>query len=405
MVAGLAGLRVITSKSSGSTPGVQSNPGGNTGGGRPISVETAEITNGRISQIREFTGTIKPSYSYVVASKISGRLLNLNKRIGDRVAKDVAIGRIDDTEYRQALDEAQAQTAASRASVAEATAQMEYLKKEKSRIQELVSKGVSSQADLDDIETKLSAQIARFDLAKAQLDQRIALLEQAKTRLAYTTIRTAQEGFIAVRHTDGGSLLSVNSPIVTVVGIDTVFIEISVTEKDYTQIATGQHARITVEALPGRTFKGRVTATAPLFQTETRTATVEISVVNDSLLLKPGMFAIIDIIIAEKDNAQIIPVTALATRNGINSIFIVQDSDMVSMVPVTTGIFEHDKVEILNPVVSGKVVTVGNHLLVDGSKIMTGKPDVKKGGKSDVNSTSGTNKISLDKASANGVKK
>lgn len=342
------------------------------GGAAVVAVQTVPVTYGPVMRNREFSGTVKAAYSYVVAAKVAGRLSKISKRIGAKTGVNEAVGKIDDTEYRQAIQEAKAQVSVSQASVKESEAQLLFAEKEMQRIRELVEKGIVSQAELDAIETQYATQKSRLELARAQLAQKEASLAQASTRLDYTTIRSAQAGYIAVRHTDGGALLSVNSPVLTIVGIDTVYVEVSISERDYHNISIGQNAFITVEALPEKKFAGKVSSISPQFQTSTRTAVVEVSVANDSLLLMPGMFARIEVILAQKDSAQIVPLTAIVNRNGTDAVFLVSDSATVSFVPVRTGIIDGDKVEVLHPVLNGQVVTVGNHLLTDGSRISSG---------------------------------
>lgn len=365
---------------------------GRNGGATVVAVQAVDVTYGHMQQNKEFTGSIKAAYSYIVAAKISGRLVSLSKRIGDKVGLNSAVGKIDDTEYYQEFQKSEAEVAVSKASVQEAEAQVIYAEREMKRIKELVSKGVSSQAELDVVETQHATQKSRLDLAKAQLAQREAAMAQAQTRLTYTTIRSAQAGYIATRHTDGGALLSVNSPVLTIVGIDTVYVEISVPERDYPLIVKGQKAFISVEALPERKFEGRVSSASPLFQTSTRTAAVEIAVVNDSLLLKPGMFARINLTLAERDSAQIVPVTAVVNRNGTDAVFIAGEDMVAKLVPITTGFRNGDNIEVIKPELAGKVITFGNHLLTHGTKISFGSntqnriDDTKK---ADVNGNTG----------------
>ncbi len=342
------------------------------GGAAAVAVQTVPVTYGAVMRNREFSGTVKAAYSYVVAAKVAGRLSNISKRIGAKTGVNEAVGKIDDTEYLQAVQEAKAQVAVSQASVKESEAQLLFAEKEMQRVRELVEKGIVSQAELDAIETQYATQKSRLDLARAQLEQREASLAQARTRLDYTTIRSAQAGYIAVRHTDGGALLSVNSPVLTIVGIDTVYVEMSISERDYHNISIGQKAYITVDALPEKKFTGKVSSISPLFQTSTRTAVVEVSVVNDSLFLMPGMFARVEVILAQKDSAQIVPLTAIVNRNGTDAVFLTSDSATVHFIPVKTGIIDGDKVEVLHPVLNGRVVTVGNHLLTDGNRISSG---------------------------------
>ncbi|NLP01247.1 MAG: efflux RND transporter periplasmic adaptor subunit, partial [Fibrobacter sp.] len=205
----------------------------------------------------------------------------------------------------------------------------------------------------------------------AQMAQKEAALDLAKTRLAYTRISSSQPGLIAERHVDGGTLLSTNTPIYTVVGIDTVFVEIGVTERDYPLIRKDLKAKLSVDALEGRTFSGEIARRAPLFQTTSRTAIVEVAIRNDSLLLKPGMFARVKITLQEKDSAQAVPSSAIVNRDQSTFVFMLDSTgSMVNMTSVKTGIVDGEFTEIISPVLKNQVVTVGTHLLNDGAKVI-----------------------------------
>jgi RND family efflux transporter MFP subunit len=360
---------------------VSENPAMGRGAGPrgPIAVKTAEVVYGPIMHQSEFTGTVKASSTYVVAAKVSGRLVHVSKRIGDRVRRGELIGRIDDTEYRQALDEADALAQVSRASVADAKAQMDHSKRELQRIMDLVEKGISSQAELDAVQTNQQSQLSRLELARAQLAQREAARAQAKTRMEYTALRAAQPGYVAIRHTDGGTLLSVNSPVLTIVGIDTVYVEFAVSERDYPRIIIGQNAKIRVESLPGKDFTGTITHRAPMFQTATRTAMVEVAIVNDSLLLKPGMFARIAVLLAKKESAQIVPSASIVNRDGAGVVFMVDSSNTARMIQVAPGIIDGERAEIESPVLRGRIVTIGQHLLTDGAAVTGEKEGTRTG--------------------------
>jgi RND family efflux transporter MFP subunit len=355
----------------GAPPAQKAAPGGAPRQQGPVPVETAEISLRPMVDVREFAGTVKASYTYVISAKVGGRLLALNKRIGDPVAANESIGRIDDTEFRNALDEAQTQVRVSRASLEEAKAQLVHTERELERTKGLVSKGIASQSELDAQETQAETQRSRHELAKAQLEQRQVVLSQAKTNFEYTQIRALQGGFVAVRHVDGGTLLSVGSPIVTVVGLDTVFVELAVTEKDYQSIKPGKPASVSTDAIPGQTFEGIVYRMAPYFQSASRTATVEVALKNTARQLKPGMFARINIKLNEDGAAKVVPSQALVEKDGKYSLFILGDSATVKNVPVQVGINDGIFAQILSPAnLDGKVVTLGQHLLKPGSKVV-----------------------------------
>ncbi|MDR0331155.1 MAG: efflux RND transporter periplasmic adaptor subunit [Chitinispirillales bacterium] len=347
-------------------------PAGGGGPGRqgPVPVETGEISVRPMVDVREFSGTVKASYTYVISAKVGGRLLSLNKRIGDAVRPNESIGRLDDTEYRNALDEAQTQVRVSRASLEEAKAQLSHTERELERTRGLLAKGIASQSELDAQETQAETQRSRHELAKAQLEQRQVILNQAQTNYEYTQVRALQGGLVAQRHVDGGTLMSAGSPIVTVVGLDTVFVELAVTEKDYQSVKPGKSAAVTTDAIPGKSFTGVVYRMAPFFQSSSRTAAVEIALRNDERLLMPGMFARINITLNQDSAARVVPSSALVEKDGKYSLFVIGDSSTVTHVPVQVGINDGAYAQILSPPdLYGKVVTLGQHLLRNGSKV------------------------------------
>ncbi len=369
----IIGLRFFKKEPhSASSYGFQRNQG-------PVAVETAKPEIRAISDVREFTGTVKAAYTYVVSAKVQGRLVSLNKRIGDPVKANEVIGKVDDTEYRNALSEAQAQVRISKASLSEAQAQLSFTERELERVRELLKKGISSQVEFDALETQLESQKSKYELARAQLEQRDALLSQTQTRLDYTLIRASQPGFIAERHVDGGVLLSVGGPVVTVVGIDTVFVELAVSERDYQRLRPGKAALVKVDAVAEKEFAGTVFRVAPFFQTSSRTAVVEVAVANDSLQLKPGMFAKINVVLDKNDSALVVPSSAIVDKEGKFSVFIVGDSAIVKQVPVEVGINDGSFAQIVSPAnISAPVVTLGQHLLKDGGKVRMGSGESGK---------------------------
>ena len=336
----------------------------------PVAVEVSEVSVRPMVDMRDFSGTVKASYTYVISAKVGGRLLNLNKRIGDAVRANEMVGRIDDVEFKNALDEAQTQMRVSRASLQESEAQLSHTRRELERARGLVEKGIASRSELDALQTQVETQTSRHELAKAQLEQRQVVLDRAKMNFEYTQIRASQPGFVAQRHVDGGTLLSAGGAILTVVGLDTVFVELAVSEKDYQNLQPGKAATVTTDAIPGKTFEGVVYRKAPFFQSASRTAAVEIALRNRDMALKPGMFARINILINSESAARAVPAAALVEREGRFSVFVVGDSMKVRSVPVQVGINDGAYAQILSPPdLDGQIVTLGQHLLRPGSVV------------------------------------
>ncbi len=337
----------------------------------PVAVEVDSVRYEPIQETRELTGSVYPLYQYIVAPKVSGRLVRINKRIGDWVKRSEFIAKIDDGEYQQLVLEAEANLRISYANLAGAKSELELAQQDLVRIESLEEKRIASRAELETARTRYDALASRMELAKAQVEQRQAALNSAKIRLGYTTLAATEPGFIGERYVDEGTMLAPNSPVVAVIGIDTVIVRTTVIERVYGQVRIDQTAEIQVDAFPGRSFYGKVSRIAPMLQEASRVAKMEIEVANDSLLLKPGMFCKVTVVLAEQASAQVVPTQALVTRNGSDGVFVIREGETAAhFVPVETGIRAPDRTEILSPQIDGLVVSLGQHLLTEGSTVI-----------------------------------
>jgi RND family efflux transporter MFP subunit len=347
--------------------------GGSSGGfGRPpVAVELDQVSYEPISESRVLTGSIHPLYQYIVAPKVSGRIIRITKRIGDWVERGEFIARVDDGEYQQQVLESEASLRIAYANLAETESELDLAEQELERIQLLSEKKIASDAQLETAETRYEALNSRMELARAQVEQRQASVNTARIRLGYTRLLATEPGFVGERYVDEGSMLAPNSPVVSVIGIDTVIVRTTVIERVYGLVAPGQSATVEVDAFPGRTFRGRVSRIAPMLDEASRVAKMEVEVANDSLFLKPGMFCKVTLILAEKDSAQVVPSKAVVTRNGASGVFVVRGEETTAhYVPVEVGIVNPGKTEILSPAIDGAVVTLGQHLLQEGSTVI-----------------------------------
>jgi RND family efflux transporter MFP subunit len=306
---------------------------------------------------------------------VSGRVVTITKRIGDWVKKGEIIARVDDAEYQQAVLEAQANLKISQASLNEAESQFELARQDLERVRSLQEKGISSSSELDTASTVFDAQKSRLELARAQVQQREAALKSAEIRLDYTVLAATEPGFIGERYVDEGSLLSPNSPLVSVVGIDNVIVQATIIEKDYGRIKVGQSAELKVDAFPEITFAGKVARIAPVLEEASRVAKVEVEVENKERLLKPGMFAIVSVVLQEKEAAQVIPTAAIIKIDGKEGIFVVEkdpasEKKIARHYTVETGISTGTETEIISPEIKGPVVSLGQHLLKDGGYVI-----------------------------------
>jgi len=337
----------------------------------PVAIEVDQVRFEPIREVRQLTGSVYPQYQYVVAPKVSGRLVSIDKRIGDWVESDEIVAQIDDAEYQQGVLESDANLKIAKATLMEAEIQFKLAAQEKKRVESLQAKGISSPSELDTAVSNYSAQESRLQLARAQVEQREAALKSAKIRLGYTRLTASEPGFVGERFVDVGALLAPNAPVISIIGIRSVIVRATIVERDYGFIKIGQSAEVTVDAFPERKFHGNVSRIAPMLQETSRVAQMEVDVSNEGLLLKPGMFARVAVVTAEKDNAQTVPTVAVVLQEKENGVFIVADGEKVARYfSVETGIVTPERTEIVSPRLSGRVVTLGQHLLDDGSPVI-----------------------------------
>ncbi|WP_031386880.1 efflux RND transporter periplasmic adaptor subunit [Desulfonatronum thiodismutans] len=352
------------------------------GTGRPagspsVAVHAAPVEVGVVRDIRTFSGTLTPRAQFDVAPKISGRVEKLFVDVGDPVRRGQLVAQLEDAEFVQQMEQTRAELAVARANLEEARSELDIAEKEFVRIESLRGQMVASQAELDLSQSRYLAQQSRLRVAEAQVEQRQAALRAAEVRLSYARIEAAwpENGeqnlrIVGERFVDEGTTLSANSPMLSVLDISAVRAIFHVTERDYARIRVGQQAFVTVDALPDHSFEGHVARIAPIFREASRQARVELELPNPEGLMKPGMFVRARLELSRAENAVLVPSAALVRRDGRQGVFVIQEDDTARLIAVRVGISEEGMSQILEPEdLSGDVVTLGQHLLEDGSTV------------------------------------
>jgi RND family efflux transporter MFP subunit len=345
--------------------------------GISVAVEIAPIEKGTIRDTAQFSGTLIPKSQFTVAPKISGRLNQLLVDIGDPVRRDELVAVLEDEEYQQQVIQAEADLRVARANLEEAKSSLEMAKKDLERARTLHQKGIQSDSQLDAVVAQYDAQEARYKVAVAQLANKEAALETTRVRLSYTRIKTSWEKgsetrYVGERFVNAGAMLSPNTPILSIIALQPITAVIYVTDRDYFRLQTEQKATITSSAFPGKTFLGRVVRIAPLLKETSRQARVEIEIQNPEGLLKPGMFITTMIEFSRREETTVVPISALVNRNSQQGVFLADiENKKAHFQPVQVGIIEGARAEIIEPtMISGYVVTLGQHLLEDGVGII-----------------------------------
>ncbi|MBU0482706.1 MAG: efflux RND transporter periplasmic adaptor subunit [Proteobacteria bacterium] len=360
---------------------------GRTKGGKKeksAPVEVAAIERGSISLRRTFNGTLEARAEFVVAPKVAGRVERLTVNLADTVKNGRIVAELDNDEYVQAIAQAKADLAVSRANLGEAESALTVADREFERVKTLQARGIASESQLDEVMSNQSAKQAGLAVARAQVKRAEALLETANIRLGYTKVSANWSGdddrrVVAERYVDEGQTVSANAPLILIVALDPITGIIFVTEQDYARMQPGQIASLTTDSYPGEFFEGRIDRISPVFQESTRQARIELTIDNPQFRLKPGMFIRAVVELQNVSDAVIIPEQALVVRDKEAGIFLVNDEKLtVSWKPVQVGIREGGRVQIEGEGLSGRVVTLGHQLVDDGSAIIIG--DEEKSG-------------------------
>jgi multidrug efflux pump subunit AcrA (membrane-fusion protein) len=399
-----------------------------------VAVETRPIYKDTIHDIGVFTGSLEAKSRFDVAPKVAGWLKELLVDVGDTVERNQVIALLDDEEFAQDVEQARAELQVAKANAANYASDLDIAKREYERSKQLREKQIASASELDVSEASFNASQTRYKVSLAQVAQKEAALKTALVRLSYTKVRAFwedgnQPGTMSVassqkkqgrnslaarvpqtrdantprvvgeRFVDVGELLSVNQPIVSILENNPLTAVVYVIERDYPKVTIGQQAVITTDAYPGRTFTGSITRIAPLLKESSRQARLEVEVPNPDHTLKPGMFVRARVEFARHKDATLVPLPALVKRNNKDGVFIADTKNLKAhFVPVTTGIINGEIVEITEPQISGLVITMGNHLLEDGSSITLPKIEPTQEAKADSKTKSASTEMPNSKS-------
>jgi HlyD family secretion protein len=276
------------------------------GGDGPDEYQTATVTRGSITQAVTATGTLNPVVNVQVGSQISGNISKLYVDFNSPVKAGQVVAEIDPAVFQAAVLQAQGDLDNARAA-------LELARVTQKRMQDLVAKQNSSQAELDQANASLHQ-------AEAQVKIKQGALQKAQVDLEHCTITSPISGIVISRSVDVGQTVaaSLSAPVIFTIANDLgkMQIDAAVAEADIGGVEVGQKVDFTVDAFPRRTFHGEVTQVrnAPTTVQNVVTYDTVIGVNNADLKLKPGMTANVSIVGAQRDNVLKLTNAALRFR-------------------------------------------------------------------------------------------
>jgi HlyD family secretion protein len=375
-----------------------------TGGAQvPVRAVTLKREDMVISVSATATGSVESEAEVNLRAEVAGRILRLLVDEGDRVAEGQVVAELDPQEVEAQLGLARAELATTRARLAEEQAGVgvlgerirtkidetratrERTAKDLERMRALHAEGAVARQQVDGAQAEFEVasaahaaalaerdqlavkehQVAAARAAVAQREAQIRLLEVQRSRMrlrspiaGLVTRRLASEGEVV--GLGGGSTVTLGGPLFTLVDVSRLYIRATVDEYDARLVRLGQEVRVSLDALPGRTFQGRlykISAAVSGERQEARTFNIRVALEEGRDLLKPGMSADVEVIVARRTGALAIPSQALVDREGRKRVFRIIEGQ-ARLTPVKVGESNWQATEILEGLQEGdRVIT------------------------------------------------
>jgi len=375
--------------------------------GLPVEVVKASLEE----MIREIplTGSIKPIREASVGVNFAARVLEVTVREGDMVKAGQVLVRLDQTAalaYKQqaaaALTAAQKrlfvlkagartqERAVAKMAVAATKANVDKAALDLARSEELFKQGAVAQEQVDNDRNKYAIAMAQYESAKEQYDlmqvgarkeeiqaaqaevkQAQAALQSTLNDLANTTLRAPISGVVFFRDVEVGQVpAAMGGSILRIAALEQVYFEATVPEKDLSFLSSGQQVNISVDALSGEQFTGRIARLLPVATGQSRDFLARIAVENSQLHLRPGMFARGKVLVEKHPRAIVVPKDALLDKDSGKMVYIVENNQALQR-KVILGLTNASLVEITSGVKEGEEVVVSGQQGLSGGEAVS----------------------------------
>lgn len=320
----------------------------------------------------EYVGRIRAQQFVEVRARVEGYLENMLFEEGTYICKNQLLFIISQDRYKARVDKAKAQLNKDMAQARKAERDLE-------RIRPLYEQNAASQLDLDNA-------IAAYETAKASVTMSEADLYQAELELSYTTVNSPISGYITESEVDLGTLVgpSSKSHLATIIKMDTVLIDFSMTALDYlkskernvefglkdTTRSWQPHVTITLADNTIYPHKGLVDFAAPQVDELTGTFSVRAEMTNPNRALLPGQFTKVKLLLDVRENANVVPLKSVEIEKGGAYIYVLRSDATVERRFIEIGPEINNNVVVERGLSAGEfIVTEGYHKLNPGDKV------------------------------------
>jgi RND family efflux transporter MFP subunit len=309
------------------------------------SDDVAEVYQRAIATGPRISGSLEAGEKAVLRAEASGSVEEIRVELGDKVAKDALLARIDNQAVSGQVDATVSGLAAAEQDVAVADRELE-------RTRTLADAGALSARDVDMAEANAKASQARLLAAKAEV-------AGAREQLDGIVVRSPIAGIVSARSINVGDVVAPGAPLFTVIEPSSLRLEGSVPAESIGTLTTGTPVWFEVQGFPGRTFEGTVDRIAPAVDPATRQIPILVSIPNQDSVLVAGLFAD-GRVASSRHEGLVVPVDAVERTGTAPSVLRIRDG-VVERVPVDLGVADDaaQEVEIVSGLVAADQVIIG----------------------------------------------
>jgi membrane fusion protein (multidrug efflux system) len=310
---------------------------GGQGGMPPTTVTSAEVKQENWSPLLSAVGSVSAVQGAMISSELPGTVAEVGFESGAVVKKGALLVRFD--------------TSAEDAQLHSADADTELAKADLERARDLATRKVISKAELDTAESKFK--------------QKTAMTENMRAIIAKKTMQAPFDGIAGIRMVNVGQMVKAGDQIVPLQSLDPVYVDFALPQQRLADLSNGLEVNMHTDAFPGRVFHGTLTAINSAVDVATRNVTLQGTFPNADHMLKPGMFAKVDVVLPRKEPVLAIPATAIAYAPYGDSVFVIEkkkdektgkESQVIRQQFIRTGETRGDFVTVTQGLKAGEIV-------------------------------------------------
>jgi membrane fusion protein, multidrug efflux system len=303
----------------------------------PTTVTSAQVTQENWPVLLSAVGSVSAVQGAVVAAELGGVVAEVKFENGGLAKKGDVLVRLD--------------ASAEEAQLHSAEADLELARADLERTRDLAARKVVSKAELDS--------------AEAKFKQKEGSVAQMRSMITKKEVRAPFDGQLGIRKVNIGQSIEARQPIVPLTSLDPVYVDFALPQQHLSQLAEGLEVQTRSDAMPGRAFTGKLTAINSMVDASTRNVSVQATLPNPDHVLRPGMFAKVNVVLPRKEPVLAIPATAIAYAPYGDSVFVIEkkkdpksgkESEVIRQQFIRTGETRGDFVTVIQGLKAGEIV-------------------------------------------------